>query len=207
MGRWVKQNKDNMSIEKLEVWQNEINSNEFTRGLNLMNMIFKTILKVAFLFFWSCSLWAQNSWENPIQKQGGLGSPLVATSPFVFNDKLYLLENNQRFWDVPGAKPGYYFHEDEIRIREIATDKIIPVPLKNHGFGTVLTWEERVYVFAGNYGQEIPWREMTGINMTSSKDLKNWTNHKRFLGHPAMSFFQYSRLPGKRQIHSAVRNQ
>ena len=152
-------------------------------------MIFKTILKVAFLFFWSCSLWAQNSWENPIQKQGRLGSPLVETSPFVFNDKLYLLENNQRFWDVPGAKPGDYFHEDEIRIREIATDKIISVPLKNHGFGTVLTWEDRVYVFAGNYGQGKPWRQMTEITMTSSKDLKNWTKPQTILKASGKEFF------------------
>src|SRR5690554_4898034 len=127
------------------------------------------------LFFLGNALWAQTSWQNPIQKQGRLGSPLVETSPFVFNDKLYLLENNQRFWDVPGAKPGDYFHEDEVRIRDIASDKIISVPLKNHGFGTVLTWEDRVYVFAGNYGQGKPWRQMTEITMTSSKDLKKWT--------------------------------
>lgn len=118
---------------------------------------------------------AQKSFENPIVKQGRLGSPLVETSPFVFNKKLYLLENNQRFWDVPEAKPGDFFHEDEVRIRDIESGKLISVPLKNHGFGTVLTWKDTVYVFAGNYGREKPWRQVTEITMTSSKDLKNWT--------------------------------
>ena len=115
------------------------------------------------------------TWTNPILKQGRLGSPLVETSPFVFKDRLYLLENNQRFWDVTGAKPGDYFHDDELRIRDIALDKIVSVPLKNHGFGTVLAWDDRVYVFAGSYGQGKPWRQMTEITMTSSKDLNRWT--------------------------------
>jgi alpha-L-fucosidase len=115
---------------------------------------------------------ARIPWINPIQKQGRLGTPLVETSPFVFSGKLYLLENNQRFWDVPGAKPGDYFHDDEMRIRDIAFEKIVSAPLKNIGFGTVLTWEGRVYVFAGNYGVRKPWLQITEIIMTSSKDLK-----------------------------------
>lgn len=124
------------------------------------------------------TFWAQTTWVNPIQKQGYLGTPLVETSPFVFNNKLYLLENNQQFWDVKGAKTGDYYHDDEVRIRDISTGKIISVPLKNHGFGTVLTWEGRVYVFAGNFGKGKPWRQITEITMTYSSDLKKWTKPK-----------------------------
>lgn len=130
------------------------------------------------LFFFVCSVTlisAQSTWTNPIVKQGRLGSPLVETSPFVFKNRLYLLENNQRFWDVPGAKPGDLFHEDEVRIRDVESKKIVSVALKNHGFATILTWNGRVYVFAGNYGENKPWRQMTEITMTSSADLKNWT--------------------------------
>lgn len=116
-----------------------------------------------------------DGWKNPIVKQGRLGSPLVEVSPFVFKNKLYLLENNQRFWDVPGAKPGELFHEDEVRIKEVASGKIVSTPLTNHGFGTVLVWNNRVYVFAGNYGEGKPWRQMTEITMTSSADLKTWS--------------------------------
>ncbi|MCM4154214.1 hypothetical protein DHD05_21715 [Arenibacter sp. N53] len=136
-----------------------------------------------------CNLLAQTPFENPIKKQGRLGSPLVETSPFVFNDKLYLLENNQQFWDVPGAKPGDYFQKDEIRIRDLESGKLISVPLKNHGFGTVLTWKGTVYVFAGNYGTEKPWRQMTEITMTSSKDLKNWSNPRIVLRASGQEFF------------------
>ena len=108
------------------------------------------ILNCMILFFLGSILLAQTPWENPIQKQGWLGSPLVETSPFVFKDRLYLLENNQQFWDMPGTKPGDYFHEDKVRIRDIAPDKIISVTLKNHGFGTVLAWGDSDYDFAGS---------------------------------------------------------
>jgi alpha-L-fucosidase len=144
-----------------------------------MNNI-KSIGVVLFSFF-CITLNAQSRWENPIQKQERLGSPLVETTPFVFNNKLYLLENNQKFWDVPGAKPGAFFKDDEVRIRDLSSQEIISVPLKNHGFGTALIWEGTVYVFAGNYGKGKPWRKMTEISMTSSKDLKTWTKPKTVL--------------------------
>ena len=134
-------------------------------------------------------LHAQDTFKNPIVKQGRLGSPLVETSPFVFKDKLYLLENHQRFWDLPNTKPGDYFHEDEVRIRDIASDKIVSVLLKNHGFATVLTHNERVYVFAGNYGENKPWRKMTEISMTSSTDLKTWTEPQTILKASGDEFF------------------
>lgn len=137
----------------------------------------------------NCGISAQTPFDNPIKKQGRLGSPLVETSPFVFKNKLYLLENNQHFWDLQGAKPGDFFHEDEVRIRDIETGKIISIPLKNHGFGTVLTWNDSVYVFAGNYGNDKPWRKITEITMTSSKDLKNWTKPRTVFKASGQEFF------------------
>lgn len=134
-------------------------------------------------------LWAQTGWVNPIQKQGRLGVPLVESSPFVFNNKLYLLENNQKFWDVKGAKPGDFFHEDAVRIKEINSGKIISVALKNHGFGTALVHNNRVYVFAGSYGVGKPWRQITEITMTSSSDLKNWTKPVTVLKAKPNEFF------------------
>jgi len=86
------------------------------------------------------------------------------------------MENNQHFWDVPGAKPGDFFHEDEVRIRDVESKEIASVALKNHAFATLLVWEGRVHVFAGNYGKDKPWRQITEISMTCSADLKNWTN-------------------------------
>ncbi|MEQ9288981.1 MAG: alpha-L-fucosidase [Cyclobacteriaceae bacterium] len=152
-------------------------------------MLRKTILIYCALFCVNIAVWAQTTWINPIQKQGRFGSPLVETSPFVFNDNLYLLENNQRFWDVPGAKPGDHYEQDEVRIRHLESGKIVSVPLKNHGFGTVLTWGDRVYVFAGSYGSGKPWRQMTEITMTSSKDLKNWSTPKTILKASGKEYF------------------
>lgn len=137
--------------------------------------ITKQISLLNIFIFSSLLLSGQSTWTNPIVKQGYLGSPLVETSPFVFNNRLYLMENNQHFWDVPGAKPGDFFHEDEVRIRDVDSRKIVSVALKNHAFATLLVWEGKVYVFAGNYGNEKPWRQITDISMTSSSDLKNWT--------------------------------
>ena len=62
---------------------------------------------------------ADSKWKHPLVKQRRLGSPLVEVTPFVFNDRLYLLENNQKFWDIPSAKPGMQFLEDEVRICDV----------------------------------------------------------------------------------------
>lgn len=152
-------------------------------------VLFKYILCGLTMVFLGGTSLAQNTFQNPIQKRGRLGSPLVETSPFVFGDKLYLLENNQRFWDIPGTKPGDYFHEDEVRIREVESGNIVSEPLKNHGFGTALVWNDRVYVFAGNYGEGKPWRHITEITMTSSSDLKNWTKPQVVLRAAEGEFF------------------
>lgn len=135
-------------------------------------------INIGLIFFFvvlSQSLFGQSIWKNPIVKQDRLGSPLVETSPFVFKGKLYLLENNQRFWDVKGAKPGDFFHEDEVRIKDIKSEKKVTLVLKNHGFGTAFVWKDSLFVFAGNYGTGKPWRKMTEITMTATADLITWT--------------------------------
>jgi alpha-L-fucosidase len=110
-----------------------------------------------------------------IEKQGYLGSPLVEVTPFVFKDRLYRLENNQKFWDVEGASPGARFHEDEVRIRDVQTDEVVSVALTNHAFATALVHDGQLYVFAGDFGLDQGWRQITQISMTRSADLKTWT--------------------------------
>ena len=39
------------------------------------------------------------------------------------------------------------FHEDGFKIRDIAKDIIISVPLMNHYFSTAFVWENKVYNF------------------------------------------------------------
>ncbi len=141
-----------------------------------MIKLFLRVVLLTSITFSAHTGFPQEGWKNPIVKQGRLGSPLVEVSPFVFNNKLYLLENNQRFWDLPHSKPGDHFHEDAVWIRDVASGELVSTALTNHGFGTVLVWNDRVYVFAGNYGRDKPWRQMTSITMTSSSDLKHWTD-------------------------------
>lgn len=131
------------------------------------------LLVATVLSQWTSAVVA-SEWKHPLQKQGRLGSPLVEVTPFVFNDRLYLLENNQKFWDI-GGKPGDRFHEDEVRIRDVETGRLVSVALRGCGFGTALVDNGRVYVFAGDFGKDKPWRQITEIVMTSSDDLVNWT--------------------------------
>ncbi len=152
-------------------------------------MRFTNTILIFVLVFMSQSLFGQSSWKNPIIKQGRLGSPMVEATPFVFHGKLYLLENNQRFWDLKGTKPGDFYQEDEVRITEVKSEKKVSVAMKNHGFGTGLVWKDSLFVFAGNFGTDKPWREITEITMTATADLINWTKPVTVLKAKENEFF------------------
>jgi alpha-L-fucosidase len=124
-----------------------------------------------------CELSAQTtaSWSNPLVKQGYLNSPLVESSPFVFNNRLYLLESWYAYFDIPDVEPGTSFHESVARIRDVATDEIVTTAMDDCEFATAFVWDGRVYVFAGRNSPGKPWRQITRIQMTSSSDLKTWT--------------------------------
>lgn len=120
-------------------------------------------------------------WHNPIRKLGYLQSPLVEVTPFVFRDRLYLLENHQAFFDDPLAPPGANFEHDAVRVRDVATGELVSVALKKHGFGSVFVWEGRAYVYAADYGQGKPWRNATEVSLTISDDLKTWSPPRTIL--------------------------
>lgn len=113
--------------------------------------------------------------KPPLTKEGYLGSPLVEVTPFVFHNRLYRLENHQKFFDLPGSAPGDRFLEDEVRIREVETDELSSVALVGHAFASALVHEGVVYVFAGKHAADRPWRKITEIVMTYSSDLKTWS--------------------------------
>lgn len=115
------------------------------------------------------------TWRSPLQKQGYLNSPVVEITPFVLNDRLYLMESWQAFFDVPDVPPGTGFEKNHARIRDVETDEIVSTTLPNSEFATAFVWEGRVYVFAGVNSPGKPWREITKVMMTSSADLKTWT--------------------------------
>lgn len=113
-------------------------------------------------------------WSHPLKNWAKLESPLVEVTPFVFKDKLYLMESWQKQWENPDDADGSHFTKDEIRIRDMAADRIVSTPLIGHGLGMTFVWEDTVYVFAGNWGTEKKWN-IRDILMTSSTDLINWT--------------------------------
>ena len=130
-----------------------------------------------FTNFASASLFPTDStpWQSKLHKRGYLNSPLVEVTPFVFKDRLYRLENWQKFWERGGLDNSSDFRQDEVRIRDMETGELISIPLRGHAFGTAFVWEDRVYVFAGDYGHDKPWRAVTQVTLVSSSDLINWS--------------------------------
>ena len=111
-----------------------------------------------------------SKFANRLVKKGRLNSPLVEVTPFVFKGRLYRLENWQKQWEFPGSPEGSRFQEDQVRIRDVEKDQIVSTPLTGHGLGMAFVWQNRVYVFAGNWGNVKKWN-ITEIEVVSSQDL------------------------------------
>lgn len=115
-------------------------------------------------------------WSSRLVKTAVLGPGVAAeVTPFVFNGRLYRLENFPRSKAFPLREPQYDFHCDEIRVRDVERDCLVSLVLRNHYFGAGFVWENRVYVFAGDYEADRPWWHIRRIVMTSSDDLIRWT--------------------------------
>jgi len=141
-----------------------------------------------------------DTWKNPLVKTGKLHSPLVEVTPFVLKNRLYLLENWQKQWEHPGSPDGNRFQQDEVRIRDVEADRIVSIPLRGHGLGMAFVWEGRIYVFAGDWGEDKKWN-IREITMTASEDLKKWSKPVTVLrAAPDEKFFNVSVCRGKDQF-------
>ncbi len=130
-----------------------------------------------------------STWNSCLVKKGKLNSPLVEVTPFVFKGRFYMLENWQKQWET--GKRGRC-QEDEVRIRDVQTDEIVSTPLLGHGLGMAFVWQDRVYLFAGNWGKHEKWH-IKDISMTSSDDLREWSELVVVLkANPDESFFNVS---------------
>lgn len=123
----------------------------------------------------------QPPWSHPLKKRGYLGSPLVETTPFVWQDRLYLLENYQAFVDAPHPTPGANADRDALRIRDVESGRLVSVALEQHTFGTLFVWQDRAYIFASRCIDGQPWRTCRTVDMTSSADLVHWTEPRQVL--------------------------
>ncbi|NLB55451.1 MAG: hypothetical protein GX811_06755 [Lentisphaerae bacterium] len=116
------------------------------------------------------------SWRHPIAEQTPVeGDQRAEVTPFVFNNRLYRLENFVRSVDFPGEKPDYRFFEDGFRIRDVEKNRIVSVPLLNHYFAVAFPWENYVYVYAGDYEENRPWWHIRNTVMLRSDDLITWS--------------------------------
>jgi alpha-L-fucosidase len=113
-------------------------------------------------------------WKNPITNTRQMEDTRSEVTPFVFNGRLCRLENMMRFADFEGKEPQYRYHEDGFRIRDLATDRILSIPLLNHYFAIAYVWDGRVYVVAGDY-EDRPWWNIRHTIMICSDDLITWT--------------------------------
>jgi alpha-L-fucosidase len=117
---------------------------------------------------------AEDAWESPLVNWCKLESPLVEVTPFVFKDKFYLMESWQKQWEFSYKKHQELFDQDEVRIRDVAADRIVSTPLIGHGLAMTFVWEDKAYVFAGDWGTEKKW-QVRDISLTTSDDLKTWS--------------------------------
>lgn len=119
---------------------------------------------------------AGTTWTNRLRRAGSFGPVAHEITPFVLKGSLYRVENHPRFLDFQVKDPTYRFHEDEIRIRDVETNAIVSIPLRNHYFGEGFLYGERLYIYAGDYGADLPWRHHKKIDMVWSDDLIQWSD-------------------------------
>jgi alpha-L-fucosidase len=116
-------------------------------------------------------------WLNPLKRTCSLGPVAGEVTPFVFKDRLYRVENYPRYLDFPDQKdPTYLFHEDEVRIRDVESGAVASVPMRNYYFGEGFLHENRLYLYAADYGASLPWRHHKKIDMVCSDDLSHWSD-------------------------------
>ena len=117
-------------------------------------------------------------WQSPFTQKSMVKPRMGEVTPFVFKDRLYLLENYYKFFDLSQGEPGQKIEEDRARIWDVEADKEISSAIVGHGFASAFVWEDKVYVFAGMQRANTPWRKITEIAVTSSSDLVHWTQPK-----------------------------
>lgn len=115
------------------------------------------------------------SWKSPWTNKKVLPQPGGEMTPFIFRGRLYRVENVMNHSLHPGKPVQYRFHEDFFRIRDVAEDRIVSVPLMNHYFASAFVYKDEVFIYAADYELDRPWWHCRRINVIKSKDLISWT--------------------------------
>ena len=137
---------------------------------------------------------AENTeWTNRLIKKGKLNSPLGEITPFVFNNRLYRLENWAKMWDHPidlanYSKMNRHHFEDEVSIRDMETGETISKVMSGYGFAAAFVWQGKVYVYAGKHTSNRAWH-IKEVYLTTSEDLVNWSKPKVVLTAEEQEYF------------------
>lgn len=120
-------------------------------------------------------------WVNPLVKVSRVKRPMGEVTPFIFNGRLYRLENWYKYFDLPGQAPGTRFMENELRIRDIEEDRIVSRFMFGYSFGYGFMWDGKLYVFAAHHNSSVGAPVSTEIDMTCSDDLLNWSEPQQVI--------------------------
>lgn len=118
-------------------------------------------------------------WHNPLVNRRKLESAALPgeMTPLVFKNEQYRLENVMAHFLTPGAeshsRPTSEYH---FRIRRVANDTLISIPLMNHYFASGYVKDDFCYCFATNLGEN-----GRSLSMIRSDDLISWEKIRRVL--------------------------
>ena len=135
----------------------------------------------------------EQKWTNKLVKKGKLDSPVVEATPFVFNDKLYCLDNWRKKFnhECDIINGGNRCLSDEVHIRDVDSNEIISIPLVGYGFAVAFVWEKTVYIFGGKFRHDEKWM-INSVYMIQSFDLKIWSEPIKVLeAEPQENFYNF----------------
>ncbi len=115
-------------------------------------------------------------WQHPLsQPQVVAKSNVSEITPFIWRNRLYKVENYKASEAFPGEDIAKRFHEDGCRIVDVESGKTLSIPWTNHYFTTATVWQDRIYLFGGDYEWDRPWWHIRHIEMIHSDDLAHWS--------------------------------
>ncbi len=120
-------------------------------------------------------------WHHPLSRTARwTGVQAFEVTPFVFNGRLYRLENHKKSNETANAPVRDRYLEDSVRIRDVETDQIIAEPLTGFYFGIAFVYGGIVHVIAGKQRPEGWWR-IREAYLTVSRDLRSWSEPVKIL--------------------------
>lgn len=118
----------------------------------------------------------ENFWQSPLTNRKVLDSAALPgeMTPFIFKGGEYRVENVMQHFLTGELEEGVP-RESHFRIRRVADDRIISIPLRGHYFGTAFVWNDVCYCFSLDLEGRESWASSRVI-MIKSDDLEHWSD-------------------------------